>query len=202
MIKSITKNELKWNLPYLLRKDYEIEDLDQMALELVNSEERKLIFNGFVMVSENKNDLLYIYDLFSNVRIKTTYINTIKLYSIEYATNYKDIMFYGKNEKMRKQFEKRYIRIEDLVLGNKTIEDLQEATNFINTFYQKRSQRAANKRYIDNLVTIKKIAKSKFKEKILAALPSFKDKYGNDVYLQDGVIYSRYQVLSTHKCLQ
>jgi len=198
MLKKINVNTLKWIIPYELEEKYAN---DETALQLVNSEERKLTVNGFVLISANESDLQYIKSLFSSVRIKIGHVNSIKFYGIEYATNYNDMMFRCKNDNLKKQFEKRFIRFEDILTGAKTVEDLKEATSFIKSYYEKRSLRSSQKRYTDNLREIKKRAKIKMREKVLSSLPNFKDKYNNDVYLKDGVIYTRYQILSTHKCL-
>ena len=156
MIKEIKKNGLRWIMPYDLEKEYAT---NEIALDLVNGKNRTLVINGYVLISTNKKDLEYIHDLFSSVRIKTGYVNTIKFYGIEYATNYQNIMFNGKNEKLKEQFHKRFIKIEDLILNYKTIEDLREAKNFIISYNQKINERFNNKRCIDNLVAIKKTAK-------------------------------------------
>ena len=191
MINEIKRNELRWIMPYELSKKYAT---DEMALELVNSENRKIIVNGFYLVSQNESDLQYIKELFPSVRIKIGYVNSIKFYGIEYATNYSETLGNAKyilNENLKQQFERRFIKFEDLILNNKTIEDLKEAENFIEKYHEKVSKRSSQKRFIDNLVTIKRTAKDKLKEKILLSHVSYKDKYGYDVYLKDGVIYTK-----------
>lgn len=197
MIKEIKKNQLRWIMPYDL-KDYAT---DENALNLVNSEDRKLIINNYVVVSTNKKDLEYIYDLFinENVRIKIGFINSVKFYGIEYATNYNKTLRlaqYEKNEKLKTIYNNNFIKFEDLILGKKTIEDIKNVNQLINKIQEKRYSRIASRNNkINNLTEIKKIALKKYVNNILSKYNTITTTSGTSLYIYNDVAHTKYELL-------
>ena len=201
MIKEIKRNDSRWFLPYDIDKHY---FTDEFALELVNSKERKLIVNGHIIVSTVKSDLNWVYDVFSSVRVKQGKINSITFYGIEYATNYNDYRY--KREYFKKAGspqDVKLLKIEGLINGDYTIDYVLQTKKEDEEFLRKVCKRHNNKiNNNSNLTKIKKTALSKLIDKKLNEYPQIKDSSGNTLYIYDGVVYKRHQILQlNHKTL-
>ena len=202
-IKEITRNELSFITPYGLKEHTS----NDKALELVNSASRKLELNGYVVVSTNKEDLNYINDLFSNVRVKTGYVNSIRFYGVEYATNF-DLTYKLRNDKIFTKQERHdlehtlFIELVDLIKGTKTLEQLETAKTFALDRFNLKHQRAKNNHVVDNIQTIKKQAKEKLINEKLNGYKQFITNYDKVLYLNkaDNKLYDRYDILKlNHK---
>jgi hypothetical protein len=97
--KVIKRNDLYYALDFelfkiLMGKEY-LSDINyEKSKELKDNLARKLFYfnkleiNGFIVASQNKNDLKWIENYFFNVRIRKGFINTKRYYFINYGGNY------------------------------------------------------------------------------------------------------------------
>ena len=140
MITTLKRNELRWALSYEFRQKNPAINYDELALSIINSKERKFEINGYVVISKNETDLHYI-KVFSNVRIKTFYINSIKLYYIEYASNYD--LYYNQGNKKYTEFSRKnyFIDFEMILNGTRTLEEVKILNDKYREAQNKRNER-------------------------------------------------------------
>lgn len=191
MITTIKRNDLKFNLPTGF--GYE-RWTNEDALKLVNSPERKLIINGFTVASQNENDLNYIHDLFTDVRIKKAFINSVRFLVIEYATNY-SIAYDNVSKYERKKF---FIDFTDLLDGLKTVEDVNVSMKHFEIKKQKQQARYQARTIKNKLKETRNRLKKQILEEKMNAYPTIKDTYGNTLYIVDGVAHSKYSLLGKY----
>lgn len=193
MITQLKRNDLKWALPFAFRKQNEMLNIDALALEIVNSKERVFKINGLTVISQNIEDLEYIYS-FSNVRIKLMFINSVKFHYIDYASNY-DITY-------KKGNEHDFIDFDMLLLGFKTLEDVKRFNDKYITDYDKRETRRQNKKTNDVIKEKRMKLASKLLNDKINKYQTMKTADGKTFYISDGVLYTlRDLKISKHHAL-
>lgn len=201
MIKEIKRNDLRWILPYDLRNGKTLEELNEMAINLVNRSPRKMFVNGFIVVSQNEKDLNYIKDLFCNVRIKLAFINSVRFYVIEYATNY-DIAFNGLHFLPKEKQNENFITFEDLLSGKKQFKDVLKIKAFYEEVTEKRNKRHQSKFFRDGIKSAHERLAKELLNKKLSQYQTIKNSSGSDLYIYNNVVYTRYDIIDlNHKPL-
>jgi len=195
MISTIKRNDLKLLLPYALRQGKTNEEMKELALNFVNSEERKIIVNSFIVASQNENDLLYIKDLFSNVRIKKGFINSVRFFIIDYATNFSMV---HNVYKIDKKINENSITFCDLLLNKKNVDDLEKVTAFYKEINEKRQSRRNREKTVNTFIIKRKEIASKLLANKLSQYQTLKDNNGNDYYIKDNVLYRKNELLEKY----
>ena len=196
MIKEVKRNELRWALPFIFRKQNESLDYNALALSIVNSDKRQFEINGFLVISQNKDDLNYI-NVFSNVRIKHFFINSIKLYYIDYASNYDLYYRSGRFSAISEHEQNKYFIDFDMLLsGFKSLDDVTRAKQRHDEIIEKRSNRAQAQHAKDIIKNNRKKIASKLLENKINQYQKITDVNGYTYYIKNNVLY-RYWDLTT-----
>ena len=82
--------------------------------------ENKLTLNGYIVASNNENDLDWVKPYFFNVRIRKGFINSKRYYFLDYAGNYEVFMNYCKVNGLNYHNEKYDIHVNDMINDKET----------------------------------------------------------------------------------